>query len=106
MAFAAVDTPALGGPHPERNPEAALTPVQGRVPWVGLAEWALSAGASLKLTVLSLLYSRSMLGRIQAQAFGFDQNFQAHRKDDFVMVSMVEEFVGPLLILNFYPAST
>ncbi|EPY79954.1 hypothetical protein CB1_000877029 [Camelus ferus] len=29
---------------------------------------------------------RSMLGRIKAQSFGFDQTFQAYRKDDFVMV--------------------
>nr|AAH54869.1 C11orf70 protein [Homo sapiens] len=26
-----------------------------------------------------------MLGRIKAQAFGFDQTFQSYRKDDFVM---------------------
>ncbi|ELK16513.1 65 kDa Yes-associated protein [Pteropus alecto] len=31
-------------------------------------------------------HPESMLGRIQAQAFGFDQKFQAYRKDDFVMV--------------------
>ncbi|ELW64948.1 hypothetical protein TREES_T100006564 [Tupaia chinensis] len=34
----------------------------------------------------SRLRQWSMLGRIQAQAFGFDQTFQAYRKDDFVMV--------------------
>ncbi|XP_032975928.1 cilia- and flagella-associated protein 300 isoform X3 [Rhinolophus ferrumequinum] len=39
----------------------------------------------------SRLRQWSMLGRIQAQAFGFDQNFQAHRKDDFVMVLLVED---------------
>ena len=48
------------------------------VPRVGLA------GADF----FSLLCSRSMLGRIEAQAFGFDQVFQAYRKDDFVMVGM------------------
>lgn len=49
------------------------------------------------------LRSRSMLGRIQAQAFGFDQKFQAYRKDDFVMVGMeVGEFHGPPLILKFF----
>lgn len=37
---------------------------------------------------LSLLCPRSMLGRIKAQAFGFDQTFQVYRKDDFVMVGM------------------
>lgn len=35
---------------------------------------------------LSLLGPRSMLGRIQAQAFGFDETFRAYRKDEFVMV--------------------
>ncbi|KAG8523259.1 Cilia- and flagella-associated protein 300 [Galemys pyrenaicus] len=34
----------------------------------------------------SRLRQWSMLGRIQAQAFGFDQTFRAYRKDDFVMV--------------------
>ncbi|MBZ3869935.1 hypothetical protein SUZIE_105425 [Sciurus carolinensis] len=34
----------------------------------------------------SRLRQWSMLGRIKAQAFGFDQTFQAYRKDDFVMV--------------------
>lgn len=29
-----------------------------------------------------------MLGRIQAQAFSFDQTFQPYQKDDFVMVGM------------------
>lgn len=29
-----------------------------------------------------------MLGRVAAQAFGFDQTFQAYRKDDFVMVGV------------------
>lgn len=32
--------------------------------------------------------ARSMLGRIQAQAFSFDQTFQPYQKDDFVMVGM------------------
>lgn len=31
---------------------------------------------------------RSMLGRVAAQAFGFDRKFQAYRKDDFVMVGV------------------
>ncbi|XP_008563003.1 PREDICTED: uncharacterized protein C11orf70-like, partial [Galeopterus variegatus] len=33
----------------------------------------------------SRLRQWSMLGRIKAQAFGFDETFQAYRKDDFVM---------------------
>ncbi|KAM5245747.1 cilia- and flagella-associated protein 300 [Ctenodactylus gundi] len=33
----------------------------------------------------SRLRQWSMLGRIKAQAFGFDQPFQAYRKDEFVM---------------------
>uniref|UniRef100_A0A671EEK9 Cilia- and flagella-associated protein 300 n=1 Tax=Rhinolophus ferrumequinum TaxID=59479 RepID=A0A671EEK9_RHIFE len=44
----------------------------------------------------SRLRQWSMLGRIQAQAFGFDQNFQAHRKDDFVMAF----FKDPNVIAN------
>uniref|UniRef100_A0A2K6EFL5 Cilia- and flagella-associated protein 300 n=1 Tax=Propithecus coquereli TaxID=379532 RepID=A0A2K6EFL5_PROCO len=36
----------------------------------------------------SRLRQWSMLGRIKAQAFGFDQTFQAHRKDDFVMTEV------------------
>uniref|UniRef100_A0A8C7EW40 Uncharacterized protein n=1 Tax=Neovison vison TaxID=452646 RepID=A0A8C7EW40_NEOVI len=31
-----------------------------------------------------------MLGRVAAQAFGFDQTFQAYRKDDFVMVGFLQ----------------
>ncbi|XP_038617885.1 cilia- and flagella-associated protein 300 [Tachyglossus aculeatus] len=38
----------------------------------------------------------SMLGRICIQAFGFDQNFQAYRKDDFVMAF----FRDPNVIAN------
>lgn len=37
-----------------------------------------------------------MLGRIQAQAFGFDQTFQPYQKDDFVTVGMGRE--GSLLM--------
>ena len=45
-----------------------------------------------------------MLGRIEAQAFGFDQTFQTYRKDDFVMVGMeVGAFLEPLLMLHFFP---
>ncbi|XP_044242646.1 cilia- and flagella-associated protein 300 isoform X3 [Ursus arctos] len=36
----------------------------------------------------SRLRQWSMLGRVAAQAFGFDQTFQAYRKDDFVMVGV------------------
>lgn len=51
-----------------------------------------------------LLCLRSMLGRIKVQAFGFDQTFQAYRKDDFVMVGMgVGMFLESLLISPFYP---
>uniref|UniRef100_A0A2K6UTE6 Cilia- and flagella-associated protein 300 n=1 Tax=Saimiri boliviensis boliviensis TaxID=39432 RepID=A0A2K6UTE6_SAIBB len=41
--------------------------------------------------ITSRLRQWSMLGRIKAQAFGFDQAFQAYRKDDFVMVLLVED---------------
>nr|XP_020023392.1 uncharacterized protein C11orf70 homolog [Castor canadensis] len=34
----------------------------------------------------SRLRQWSMLGRMKAQAFGFDQTFQAYRKDEFVMI--------------------
>ncbi|XP_045674087.1 cilia- and flagella-associated protein 300 isoform X2 [Phyllostomus hastatus] len=44
----------------------------------------------------SRLRQWSMLGRIKAQAFGFDQVFQAYRKDDFVMAF----FKDPNVILN------
>ncbi|XP_006150159.1 cilia- and flagella-associated protein 300 [Tupaia chinensis] len=44
----------------------------------------------------SRLRQWSMLGRIQAQAFGFDQTFQAYRKDDFVMAF----FKDPNVISN------
>lgn len=51
----------------------------------------------------SRLRQWSMLGRIEAQAFGFDQMFQAYRKDDFVMVGMeVGAFLEPLLMLLFF----
>lgn len=51
----------------------------------------------------SLLCPRSMLGRIEAQAFGFDQTFQTYRKDDFIMVGMeVGAFLEPLLMLHFF----
>ncbi|XP_052607790.1 cilia- and flagella-associated protein 300 isoform X3 [Peromyscus californicus insignis] len=38
--------------------------------------------------ITSRLRQWSMLGRIQAQAFSFDQTFQPYQKDDFVMVGM------------------
>uniref|UniRef100_A0A2K5HJN6 Cilia- and flagella-associated protein 300 n=1 Tax=Colobus angolensis palliatus TaxID=336983 RepID=A0A2K5HJN6_COLAP len=38
--------------------------------------------------ITSRLRQWSMLGRIKAQAFGFDQTFQAYRKDDFVMTEV------------------
>lgn len=52
----------------------------------------------------SLLCPRSMLGRIEAQAFGFDQTFQTYQqRDDFVMVGMeVGAFLEPLLMLHFF----
>ncbi|XP_064348917.1 cilia- and flagella-associated protein 300 isoform X3 [Camelus dromedarius] len=40
-----------------------------------------------------------MLGRIKAQAFGFDQTFQAYRKDDFVMAFFKDPNVIPNLKL-------
>ncbi|XP_011782006.1 PREDICTED: uncharacterized protein C11orf70 homolog [Colobus angolensis palliatus] len=40
--------------------------------------------------ITSRLRQWSMLGRIKAQAFGFDQTFQAYRKDDFVMQFILE----------------
>ncbi|XP_006907569.1 uncharacterized protein C11orf70 homolog [Pteropus alecto] len=47
----------------------------------------------------SRLRQWSMLGRIQAQAFGFDQKFQAYRKDDFVMAFFKDPNVIPNLKL-------
>ncbi|XP_006887381.1 PREDICTED: uncharacterized protein C11orf70 homolog [Elephantulus edwardii] len=44
----------------------------------------------------SRLRQWSMLGRIKAQAFGFDQTFQAYRKDEFVMAF----FKDPNVIAN------
>ncbi|XP_069325124.1 cilia- and flagella-associated protein 300 isoform X2 [Eulemur rufifrons] len=41
----------------------------------------------------------SMLGRIEAQAFGFDQTFQAYRKDDFLMAFFKHPNVIPNLKL-------
>ncbi|XP_008056536.1 uncharacterized protein C11orf70 homolog [Carlito syrichta] len=41
----------------------------------------------------------SMLGRIKAQAFGFDQTFQAYRKDEFVMAFFKDPNVIPNLKL-------
>ncbi|KAM5224191.1 cilia- and flagella-associated protein 300 isoform 2-T2 [Hipposideros larvatus] len=49
--------------------------------------------------VTSRLRQWSMLGRIQAQAFGFDQNFQAHQRDDFVMAFFKDPNVIPNLKL-------
>uniref|UniRef100_A0A8D1XFE5 Cilia- and flagella-associated protein 300 n=1 Tax=Sus scrofa TaxID=9823 RepID=A0A8D1XFE5_PIG len=43
--------------------------------------------------------ARSMLGRIKVQAFGFDQTFQAYRKDDFVMAFFKDPNVIPNLKL-------
>nr|XP_031531177.1 cilia- and flagella-associated protein 300 isoform X3 [Vicugna pacos] len=45
----------------------------------------------------SRLRQWSMLGRIKAQAFGFDQTFQAYRKDDFVMAFFKDPNVIPNL---------
>ncbi|XP_077654023.1 cilia- and flagella-associated protein 300 isoform X3 [Urocitellus parryii] len=47
----------------------------------------------------SRLRQWSMLGRIKAQAFGFDQTFQAYRKDDFVMAFFKDPNVIPNLQL-------
>ncbi|XP_055971142.1 cilia- and flagella-associated protein 300 [Sorex fumeus] len=44
----------------------------------------------------SRLRQWSMLGRVQAQAFGFDRPFQAYRKDEFVMAF----FKDPNVISN------
>lgn len=51
----------------------------------------------------SPLSVRSMLGRIQAQAFSFDQKFQPYQKDDFVMVGMGSSDVEntPSRVLKF-----
>ncbi|KAM6159176.1 cilia- and flagella-associated protein 300 isoform 2-T2 [Rhynchocyon petersi] len=47
----------------------------------------------------SRLRQWSMLGRIQAQAFGFDETFQPYRKDDFVMAFFKDPNVIPNLKL-------
>ncbi|XP_037361622.1 cilia- and flagella-associated protein 300 isoform X2 [Talpa occidentalis] len=47
----------------------------------------------------SRLRQWSMLGRIQAQAFGFDETFQTYRKDDFVMAFFKDPNVIPNLKL-------
>ncbi|XP_060013896.1 cilia- and flagella-associated protein 300 isoform X3 [Lagenorhynchus albirostris] len=47
----------------------------------------------------SRLRQWSMLGRIKAQAFGFDQTFQVYRKDDFVMAFFKDPNVIPNLKL-------
>ncbi|XP_062054306.1 cilia- and flagella-associated protein 300 isoform X2 [Lepus europaeus] len=44
-------------------------------------------------------YFRSMLGRMEAQAFGFDQTFLAYRKDDFFMAFFKHPNVIPNLKL-------
>uniref|UniRef100_A0A8C6E6B4 Cilia- and flagella-associated protein 300 n=1 Tax=Moschus moschiferus TaxID=68415 RepID=A0A8C6E6B4_MOSMO len=44
----------------------------------------------------SRLRQWSMLGRIEAQAFGFDQTFQTYRRDDFIM----DFFKDPNVISN------
>uniref|UniRef100_A0A7N9D9M2 Cilia- and flagella-associated protein 300 n=1 Tax=Macaca fascicularis TaxID=9541 RepID=A0A7N9D9M2_MACFA len=49
--------------------------------------------------ITSRLRQWSMLGRIKAQAFGFDQTFQAYRKDDFVMAFFKDPNVIPNLKL-------
>ncbi|XP_040833156.1 cilia- and flagella-associated protein 300 isoform X3 [Ochotona curzoniae] len=47
----------------------------------------------------SRLRQWSMLGRIEAQAFGFDQTFQAYRKDDFLLAFFKDPNVIPNLKL-------
>ncbi|XP_070329772.1 cilia- and flagella-associated protein 300 isoform X1 [Odocoileus virginianus] len=47
----------------------------------------------------SRLRQWSMLGRIEAQAFGFDQTFQTYRKDDFIMAFFKDPNVIPNLKL-------
>ncbi|XP_073922940.1 cilia- and flagella-associated protein 300 isoform X4 [Castor canadensis] len=47
----------------------------------------------------SRLRQWSMLGRMKAQAFGFDQTFQAYRKDEFVMAFFKDPDVTPNLQL-------
>ncbi|XP_027270965.1 cilia- and flagella-associated protein 300 isoform X3 [Cricetulus griseus] len=49
--------------------------------------------------VTSRLRQWSMLGRIQAQAFSFDQTFQPYQKDDFVMAFFTDPNVIPNLQL-------
>ncbi|XP_029409703.1 cilia- and flagella-associated protein 300 [Nannospalax galili] len=49
--------------------------------------------------ITSRLRQWSMLGRIQAQAFGFDQTFLPYRKDDFVMAFFKDPNVIPNLQL-------
>ncbi|XP_075402613.1 cilia- and flagella-associated protein 300 isoform X1 [Tenrec ecaudatus] len=46
--------------------------------------------------IVSRLRQWSMLGRIAARAFGFDQTFQAHRRDEFLM----DFFKDPNVIPN------
>ena len=38
------------------------------------------------------LFYRSLKGRMVAQTFSFDQQFQAYQKDDFALVSLVGMF--------------
>nr|AAI15526.1 9230110C19Rik protein [Mus musculus]AAI33670.1 9230110C19Rik protein [Mus musculus] len=49
--------------------------------------------------ITSRLRQWSMLGRIQAQAFSFDQTFQPYQKDDFVMAFFKDPNVIPNLQL-------
>ncbi|XP_076431747.1 cilia- and flagella-associated protein 300 isoform X2 [Peromyscus maniculatus bairdii] len=49
--------------------------------------------------ITSRLRQWSMLGRIQAQAFSFDQAFQPYQKDDFVMAFFKDPNVIPNLQL-------
>ena len=87
-------------PRPEWNPEAALP--SRRAGSVGGTDEC-AAQRVPPLADRPSLCPRSMLGRIEAQAFGFDQTFQAYRKDDFVMVGMeVGAFLEPLLMLLFF----
>uniref|UniRef100_A0A8C0WTY4 Cilia- and flagella-associated protein 300 n=1 Tax=Castor canadensis TaxID=51338 RepID=A0A8C0WTY4_CASCN len=48
----------------------------------------------------SRLRQWSMLGRMKAQAFGFDQTFQAYRKDEFVMVGTAGTEVKKIEAIN------
>ena len=88
-------------PRPEWNPEAALP--SRRAGSVGGTDERAAQRVPPRADRPSLLCPRSMLGRIEAQAFGFDQTFQTYRKDDFVMVGMeVGAFLEPLLMLHFF----